>query len=74
MESLNYVNALMLEVLRWNPVAPLGLCCDEMDIYDSKTLTVGGTGVAHASTHDDIYEGFFIPSGSVVIANIWRVI
>jgi cytochrome P450 len=28
-ESLKYINALVLEVLRWNPIAPLGLLCDE---------------------------------------------
>jgi hypothetical protein len=42
-----------------------------MNMYNSTVLTVGKTGVAHASTHDDIYEGYFIPGGSVVIANIW---
>ncbi|KZV67838.1 cytochrome P450 [Peniophora sp. CONT] len=30
-------------------------------------------GVAHRSTEDDIYEGYFIPKGTVVIANIWEL-
>jgi len=31
-------------------------------------------GVPHASTKDDIYKGFFIPKGSLVMANAWAVL
>ncbi|KAF7357560.1 O-methylsterigmatocystin oxidoreductase [Mycena sanguinolenta] len=51
--SLPYVEALYREVMRWKPIAPLG--------------------VAHASTEDDIYNGYFIPKGTIVIANIWAM-
>ncbi|KAF8886815.1 cytochrome P450 [Infundibulicybe gibba] len=51
--SLPYVEALYREVMRWRPIAPLG--------------------VAHASTEDDVYKGFFIPKGSIVFANIWAM-
>ncbi|PYH90324.1 cytochrome P450 [Aspergillus ellipticus CBS 707.79] len=50
-ENLPYVNAVVKEVLRWHPVAPMGL--------------------PHTSTADDIYEGYFIPKGSIVMPNIW---
>ncbi|KAH9920814.1 cytochrome P450 [Amylocystis lapponica] len=50
-DRLPYVRALWLEVLRWNPVAPLG--------------------VPHRLMEDDVYEGYFLPKGSLVIANIW---
>ncbi|KAJ7259531.1 cytochrome P450 [Mycena haematopus] len=30
-------------------------------------------GVAHASTADDIYRGYFIPKGATVISNIWAM-
>ncbi|KAJ7366935.1 cytochrome P450 [Mycena albidolilacea] len=30
-------------------------------------------GVAHATTADDIYNGYFIPKGATVIANIWAM-
>ncbi|KAF9647047.1 cytochrome P450 [Thelephora ganbajun] len=52
--SLPYVDALAKEVLRSNPVAPLG--------------------VPHIATENDFYEGYFIPKGSSVIANIWQIL
>ncbi|KAJ6466256.1 cytochrome P450 [Mycena sanguinolenta] len=30
-------------------------------------------GVAHASAEDDVYDGYFIPKGATVIANIWAM-
>ncbi|KAF7374544.1 O-methylsterigmatocystin oxidoreductase [Mycena sanguinolenta] len=51
--SLPFVEALYREVMRWRPVAPLG--------------------VAHASTADDVYNGYFIPKGTTVISNIWAM-
>ncbi|KAJ7819419.1 cytochrome P450 [Mycena olivaceomarginata] len=30
-------------------------------------------GVAHATTADDIYNGYFIPKGATVISNIWAM-
>lgn len=53
-ENLPYVNALFLEVLRWNNVAPLG--------------------VPHRLIEDDVYNGYFLPKGTIVIANIWRML
>ncbi|KAF7374521.1 O-methylsterigmatocystin oxidoreductase [Mycena sanguinolenta] len=51
--SLPYVEALYRELMRWKPVAPLGM--------------------AHASTADDVYDGYFIPKGTAVISNIWAM-
>ncbi|KAJ7459915.1 cytochrome P450 [Mycena latifolia] len=30
-------------------------------------------GVAHATTEDDVYEGYFIPKGATVMSNIWAM-
>ncbi|KDQ55439.1 hypothetical protein JAAARDRAFT_692211 [Jaapia argillacea MUCL 33604] len=30
-------------------------------------------GVAHASTEDDVYEGYFIPKGSIILPNVWAM-
>ncbi|KAJ7283455.1 cytochrome P450 [Mycena rebaudengoi] len=35
--------------------------------------TVVPTGVPHRATQDDIYEGYFIPKGSLVLANMHRI-
>lgn len=49
--NLPYVDAIVKEVLRWHPVAPMGL--------------------PHMTTDDDIFNGYLIPKGALVIANIW---
>lgn len=53
-ENLPYVNALVLEILRWHPVGPLG--------------------VPHRLLQDDVYEGYHLPRGTLVIANIWYAV
>ncbi|KAI0056529.1 cytochrome P450 [Artomyces pyxidatus] len=35
---------------------------------------VAPVGIPHATTEDDIYDGFFIPRGTTVIANIWAIL
>ncbi|KAK0205295.1 cytochrome P450 [Desarmillaria ectypa] len=30
-------------------------------------------GLPHRSTEDDIYNGYFIPAGSILLANIWHI-
>lgn len=50
-EKLPYVDAIVKEVLRWHPVAPLGL--------------------PHMTTDNDIFNGYLIPKGALIISNIW---
>ncbi|KAI0061753.1 cytochrome P450 [Artomyces pyxidatus] len=35
---------------------------------------VGPLGLPHATTEDDVYDGYFIPEGSTVIANSWAIL
>ncbi|KAH7883314.1 cytochrome P450 [Phlebopus sp. FC_14] len=51
--SLPYVEAVLKEILRFYPVAPLG--------------------IPHATTTDDVFDGYFIPKGSTIVANIWAM-
>ncbi|KAG1737190.1 cytochrome P450 [Suillus lakei] len=46
--SLPYVEAILRETLRWEPVGPLGM--------------------PHATSSDDIYDGYFIPKGLLGIS------
>ena len=34
---------------------------------------IGPMGLPHTSTEDDTYEGYFIPKGALLMANIWFV-
>jgi len=35
---------------------------------------VGPIGSPHSSSKDDVYKGFFIPKGSIMVANAWAVL
>lgn len=50
-DNLHFIRALIQEVIRKWPVAPLG--------------------VPHSLMKDDVYEGYKIPNGTMVIPNIW---
>ncbi|KAG1831323.1 cytochrome P450 [Suillus variegatus] len=51
--SMPYLDAILREVLRWYPVAPLG--------------------IPHATSNDDVYDGYFIPKGAMVMVNQWAL-
>ncbi|KAF4844007.1 O-methylsterigmatocystin oxidoreductase [Colletotrichum siamense] len=50
--NLPYTDALVKELLRWQPIAPMGL--------------------PHASSDDDVVEGYFIPKNALLLPNIWH--
>ena len=53
-ESLPYLQAILLETLRWRSAAPYG--------------------IPHSTKVDDVYEGFFIPRNSIIIAvSYWSI-
>ncbi|KAF8871718.1 cytochrome P450 [Infundibulicybe gibba] len=52
-ENLPYICAIVREVLRLRPAAPLGL--------------------PHQSCKDDVYDGFFIPAGTLCFPNILSI-
>jgi hypothetical protein len=68
--SLPYTDALLKEVLRWGPIAPLGRYFACSLILWRVTRVVG---LAHRfdGKTDDIFNNYRIPKGSVVITNIW---
>ncbi|KLO10253.1 cytochrome P450 [Schizopora paradoxa] len=52
-EQLPYVNALCVELLRWQVINPLG--------------------VTHVAAEDDVYCGFRIPAGTMIMPNTWAM-
>ncbi|KXX75970.1 Cytochrome P450 1A2 [Madurella mycetomatis] len=51
--NLPYLNLVLQETYRMNPLSPLG--------------------IPHASVADDVYNGMFIPKGTIVYQNIWAM-
>jgi len=43
------------------------------DVIEKKrNLTiVFDAGVPHVATEDDVYKGYFIPKGAIVVPNVW---
>ncbi|EEB95678.1 hypothetical protein MPER_05311, partial [Moniliophthora perniciosa FA553] len=59
-KSLPYIGAIVKELYRWLPIAPLGEdCCDKCT-------------VPHRAMQDSVYKDYFIPKDTYVIANIWK--
>jgi hypothetical protein len=69
--SLPYVSALCQEVQRWHPVAPLGK--PKRSSFIKERTVMHSPGIPHRLNTDDIYDGRFLPAGSMVIANAWCV-
>jgi len=52
--SLPYIDAIVKEVLRWQPVGLMGL--------------------PHCTSEGDEHNGYFIPKGTIVMANVWSIL
>ncbi|KAG1883455.1 cytochrome P450 [Suillus subluteus] len=51
--SLQYIDAILRETLRWHPILPLS--------------------VSHASVDSDVYGGYYIPKGAIIVPNVWAM-
>ena len=58
-------------VFRWEPVGPLGKFLFLPDIDGNKLTFSSRQGVPHQSTDDDLYNDYYIPANSIVVANQW---
>jgi len=48
----------------------IGALCKEL----MRWQMVGPIGSPHSSSKDDFYKGFFIPKGSIMVANAWAIL
>lgn len=69
-EALPYVNAICSELLRWSAVTTLGTCSRMCYLFPTNMYFMLAMRV---SAQDIIYEGYIIPKGSWLTANIWSV-
>lgn len=68
-DELPYLGALIKEVLRFAPVAPLGMLLRIH--YPIRPYIY--IGLPHRVMEEDTYMGCCIPQSATVVANIWQV-
>ncbi|THU84289.1 cytochrome P450 [Dendrothele bispora CBS 962.96] len=49
------------------------ICAVVREILRWRPVTVDPIGLQHMSIADDVYEGYFIPKGTLVIFNVWAM-
>ena len=69
--SLPYINAVIKEMMRWNLVTPLGESLSYGAIPG--TILTSSEAFPHMATNDDEYDGYYIPKGTIIFGNGWRV-
>ena len=69
-ENMPYIQAIVKELLRWQPVTPLGKCELDKSLRGNTNRPLV-TAVAHKASEDDEYRGYYIPKGTVVLGNSW---
>ena len=67
-DRLPYCYALMLEIFRWIPVAPMGEPDTPVRCMESYLCMIG---FPHQLIEDDFHAGYFLPKGTLVLVNIW---
>ena len=67
LSSLTYLKAVWKESARLTPVIPSGM---NFQIHIKHAHPPFYLAVPHASTSDDHWKGYFIPKGTMVIANV----
>lgn len=68
MQSTPYLNAILTESLRFHHMDPLGAHNGPFSGHPAYAIRVGAP---HRLMQDDVYNGYSIPAGTVVIYNVW---
>ena len=70
-QHMPYLDAVLKEVYRCNPVLPLGEGREAQTLYNQMLLTCRSQALPHYLRCEDVYAGYCIPAGSTVFGNTW---
>jgi hypothetical protein len=70
LDSLPYLTALCKEILRWQPVVPLG----KIEFLRLSRSADTFQAVVHTSVAEDEYRGYHLPKGTFFFGNSWYVL
>ena len=69
--NLPYIQAVVKELLRWQPVVPTGM---PTFIASDKIRLIVTTASPHKMSSNEMFRGYYIPKDSIIIGNSWYVI
>lgn len=65
--SLPYLSAILNETLRWGNISPFG--ASHESINHNRMTLMFEEGLPRKTMHDDEYNGYFIPGGSIILGS-----
>ena len=69
LDNLPYIEALLKETFRWSPLLPISESITH-HFHARILINVYLVVMQHLTIEDTVYDGYFIPKGSILLANI----
>lgn len=64
------IDLFLSDVYRWRPAGPLGMYLVGA-FFQHAHWTASRLAIPHRVDKADVYDGYYIPAHSIVIANVW---